>query len=161
MNILFLDIDGVLTSQRVCTGMQSKCPREKLWSTFDPVAVSFINDHFDNGKWNIVISSSWRDCFRPRDLLMMLTMSGIKVPLHDEWRTERFPGQARGLEINAWLKDNEMSGKTNYIILDDNSDMLPEQVPQFVQTDGLDGMLTMHMHKIIELKDRIEAQNEQ
>ena len=91
----------------------------------------------------------------------MLTMSGIKVPLHDEWRTEHFPGQARGLEINAWLADNEMSGKNNYIILDDNSNMLPEQMSQFVQTDGLDGMLTMHMHKIIELKDKIEAQNEQ
>jgi hypothetical protein len=127
--VIFLDIDGVLNVY--CQG------RDEYGCTF--------HKHFeDNLKWiieeteaKIVISSSWR-------------LSGI-VAMREMWEFRGLAGEIiditpnltygeglltstpRGEEIKAWLDLNLVR---RYCIIDDDSDMLTEQTPFFVQTSG-------------------------
>lgn len=47
-------------------------------------------------------------------------------------------GSCRGEEIKRWLDEHDEV--ENYIILDDDSDMLNEQLTHFVQTDTYEGI---------------------
>lgn len=118
--IIFLDIDGVLNVY--CEG------RDEFGCTF--------HKHFeDNLKWiieetkaKIVISSTWR-------------MSGLSV-MQEMWKHRGLAGEVidvtphidickRGEEIQFWLDNNEVS---NYVIIDDDTDMLDSQKNNFVRT---------------------------
>ena len=118
--IIFLDIDGVLNVY--CEN------RDEFGCLF--------HKHFeDNLKWiidetnaKIVISSTWR-------------LSGLEV-MREMWQTRQLSGEIlditpikhnvkRGYEIKEWLTNNYYQ---NYCIIDDDDDMLPEQLNNFVQT---------------------------
>ena len=49
----------------------------------------------------------------------------------------------RGDEIQYWL-DHHKNEYNTYVILDDDSDMLPSQLNNFVQTDPMNGFLLEH-----------------
>jgi hypothetical protein len=71
----------------------------------------------------------------------LLSVAGFAmVPWHQNWKTPSLGGPAakRGDEIEAWLA---AQGRPDYVILDDDNDMLPEQHHRFVKTDSLDGFL--------------------
>jgi hypothetical protein len=55
---------------------------------------------------------------------------------------------SRGEEIALWLRDNKVD---KYVIVDDDSDMLPEQLPYFVKTDNYEGLLYKDYLKVVEL----------
>lgn len=120
--VIFLDIDGVLNVY--CEG------RDEYGCTF--------HKHFeDNLSWiikqtkaKIVISSTWR-------------FSGLEI-LKEMWDKRGLPGEViditpdlnnlkRGDEIQHWLDNNKV---INYVIVDDDNDMLDIQKNNFVQTSG-------------------------
>lgn len=121
--IIFLDIDGVLNVY--CEG------RDEYGCTF--------HKHFeDNLRWiinktnaKIVISSTWR-------------MSGLKI-MKEMWIKRGLPGEViditpikthgvnRGVEIQQYIDDNNI---TSYCIIDDDDDMLPSQIDNFVKTSN-------------------------
>lgn len=120
--IIFLDIDGVLNVY--CE------ERDEFGCIF--------HKHFEeNLKWiieetnaKIVISSTWR-------------MSGLKV-MQEMWKHRNLAGDiidvtpfsafcVRGEEIQTWLDNNEV---LNYVIIDDDDDMLPTQKSNFVKTSN-------------------------
>lgn len=143
-NILFLDIDGVLTSHRTRIGLGGITGTMKVW---DPVACGFINRLCNKSPTKIVISSSWR-LFKTRrhfsDLLFYNNIDPHHLYDGDAWKTERC-GSVRGDEIDLWLKQNPEWD--NYVILDDDSDMLDHQREHFVHTLPLDGMMREHYEK--------------
>lgn len=125
--ILFLDIDGVLASEdflRKTAGNEGFIDKEKvdLLNKLKPYGVE------------VVISSSWG---YNKDTVDQLTNCGLKLPIiggtehfHNDWL-------CRGNEIAKWLactfdnyniftgKASSYSGKDyEYVILDDNDDML-------------------------------------
>jgi hypothetical protein len=64
----------------------------------------------------------------------------------------------RGREIQRWFLDtdlifdsNDRPYRYNYCIVDDDSDMLPEQLPYFVQTDNQHGLLDEHVDRIVKI----------
>ncbi len=134
MKIIFLDIDGVVTSVR--TG----------WYNMDIYVINFLRWVCKNANAKIVISSTWRynhghdfwktifedylnEDFKTPDLIKGLQVRGQNC--------------TRGSEIQAWLdKHNEVE---KYLILDDDSDMLEHQMENLIQTDSMDGMLSEHM----------------
>lgn len=63
--------------------------------------------------------------------------------IHEDWRTKdlhRFDlDKVRGDEIAEWLSRHPEV--TKYAIIDDDSDMLPEQMPHFVHTQAVDGIM--------------------
>ena len=132
MRVIFLDIDGVLNL--IPQG------HDRYGGTFHQHLVDNLKRIIDETNAKIVISSTWR-------------LSGLRVML-SMWLDRNLPGEViditpsgyfnsdlgvsddenimRGHEIQYWLSQHpEVS---NYVILDDDTDFLPNQLKNFVQT---------------------------
>ena len=145
MKIIFLDMDGVMVTPRACLMYGDK----GIFSYIDPVAVHAINSLCKRSDAKIVISSSWRGWMPVRAMKAILSGAGIQQDyfyfdgnnLDDSgFFTPKLTelGMLRGHQIKQWLNDNP--GVDNYLILDDDSDMLPEQWDHFVETHVYDGI---------------------
>lgn len=155
MNIIFLDIDGVIQSPRYCVAIDET----GFLSAFEPAAMHFVRMLIKDAEAKIVISSSWRiGEGNPRHLKQLFRCCGFKdiaLAFHDDWNTIqlRHP-MKRGAEIAEWLaRHPEVE---NYLILDDDSDMLDEQSEHFVKTCHKNGFLLEHYDRareILKLKD--------
>lgn len=143
-DVLFLDIDGVLNS-RDCWG-RLKGQRHKI----DREKVALLNEVVAATGCRIVMSSTWRADLRCRTILREY---GLKAHFHRAWRTPEFSyGHPlygpRGHEIADWLARN---GSPAYAIVDDDSDMLPEEMPRFVQTSFEHGLTKAHADRLVAL----------
>ena len=160
--ILFLDIDGVLNTERhheYCyeNGIDNS---DEYGYLFDPMAVKNLARIVDESGACIVISSSWK-------------YSGLST-LVDMWNDRALPGRViditpdtesdqfllnadlenmeflscKGYEIKEWLTAH---GKnvSQYAILDDEQEMLPEQQSHFVQTNPVVGISEEDAEKAI------------
>lgn len=58
-------------------------------------------------------------------------------------------GLCRGVEIDRWLREHQ--DVTNYIILDDDSDMLLSQKKHFIKTHALNGICKKDVEKAIKI----------
>jgi hypothetical protein len=135
VKILFLDIDGVLNCHRTALafGGYPFCAKRQR-NMFDEAAVTIIRGIVNRAGASIVLSSSWRLNSDWQEI-----GPAFDLPIID--RTPSLPGN-RGTEIAAWLeKHPEVDG---YVIVDDDSDMLDEQLPFFVHTNHADGFLFKH-----------------
>lgn len=155
MNVIFLDIDGVIQSPRYCVAIN-----ETGWlSAFEPAAMHMSRNLIRDAKAKIVISSSWRIGHKEsRELKQIFRCCGFKEisnAFHSDWRTKELPRPScRGDEIAEWLSRNPEI--ENYLILDDDADMLESQKENFVQTCSQNGILLSHYDKarnILGLKD--------
>lgn len=143
MRVLFLDIDGVLNSTASCIAFNGY-PHDFTPSglnKFDHVAIALIRKLCKVGNVKVVLSSTWRLEFTPEQ-----TSDGLGIPCID--RTKSLPG-TRGVEINEWLSRHPEVEV--YAIVDDNSDMLPEQMERFVQTHMDDGLTLREFRKLCAL----------
>lgn len=133
LRVLFLDIDGVLNSHRSCLALGgiSRGGSPDFLTQFDPIALTMLQGLCRGAGLSVVLSSVWRILSDWREL-------GPKMGLPMIGATPRLSG-VRGTEIKAWLDANP--GVESYAIVDDDSDMLAEQMPRFVQTRGTEGLL--------------------
>lgn len=139
---LFLDIDGVLVTTRYWKyARENGLPHSDPFNyhIFDPVCVENFHKLIDNFDIEIVLSSTWRflgiDSFRNiwnrrnmRGHIVGCTPSYVKDS-NDKIIVE---SDIRGIEIQKYIDDNSIE---RYIILDDDKDMLPNQMPFFVKTE--------------------------
>lgn len=140
-SVLFLDIDGVLN----CYETWDR-PRIGMYR-IDPERVDLLNDIVATTGCLIVVSSTWR---RDRDCRQILRDYGFTGTFPPEWRTPVL--STRGREIERWLSRNPV---TSYAIVDDDDDdMLPEQMPHFVQTSFEHGLTRLHADRLIALLSR-------
>lgn len=144
MKVIFLDIDGVIQSPRYCVAMG-----QTGWlSAFEPAAMAFLAQLIELSDAKIVISSTWRMGLSSRELKMYFRVAGYKkiaLSFHKDWATKEFNNKPRGEEIKDWLDRNPEVD--NYLILDDDADMLDEQKANFVQTSHEDGFLLSHFDR--------------
>ena len=144
---LFLDIDGVLNHDEWFESENYKKHQEN-WqkSMFDPACVERVNTILDKTGARLVISSSWRSMTDLEEIF-----AGVGLPT-TFWRTPHVdmlnyrddtdlysrdyddPKWWRGSEIDYWL--DRYDPGSNYVILDDDCDMLPHQMEHFIQTCG-------------------------
>jgi hypothetical protein len=118
------------------------------WDRFDPEAVKMIIKLVEEFTAKIVISSTWR--FGAVQLLdKELKKSGFRKYLHKEWKTPQDDTNHRGTEIKMWL--DKQADVRNYLILDDDTNILEEQIPNFVQTNLRFGMEAEHYYKAREI----------
>lgn len=131
MKVVFLDFDGVLNSQRsaIAYGGVSWSGAAGIRAKMDDVAVRLIGGIVCRAGASIVLSSSWRN-----DSAWKSYGPALDLPIID--RTPTLTGP-RGAEIADWL--HRHPEVEQYAIVDDDSDMLPEQLPFFVHTDAFDG----------------------
>lgn len=127
MKIIFLDIDGVITSAR--TG----------WVNWDPFATTFVKWCCEKSDTKIVISSTWR-CNRDRKFFTDIFGENA---IHEDWRTpwdlSDMTMNCRGDEIQKWLTNHPEI--EDYVIIDDEDDMLERQVSHLMLTNSYNGMM--------------------
>ena len=163
MNIIFLDIDGVMNMY----GASSRTFMKDYGQHIEPHLVNRLNYICENVKdLQIVISSSWR--YDMEDLEKQLKEQGFKYwhlvvdkTCKSLLNTDRKPPynlkedylySFRGEQIKEWLGRNEV---TKYLVIDDEtSDICGEKcnvIPEenVYQTDGNEGMLHKDAMNII------------
>jgi hypothetical protein len=124
MKVLFLDIDGVLNY-------------EAFWRRYrgaygiDNELAARMRAIKKATKAKLVLSSAWRGSLENERYI-----SRKVGKLFD--RTPRLSSMVRGEEIKAWLVQHPEV--TQYAIVDDDSDMLPDQIPHFFQTSWKTGI---------------------
>jgi hypothetical protein len=130
MKIIFLDIDGVLNCQKTTERFHG-------FVSIDPKLVKRLNRILKETDAKIVLSSTWRLFEDNKEILEKTGIKYIDV-------TPSFHG-LRGEEINDWLSKHPEVDR--YVILDDDSDMLPNQI--LFQTTWNDGLTLKIMHEVI------------
>ena len=137
MKILFLDIDGVCNSEE---SMQ-KDPHQHF--PIDKYMAFLVGKiQLDTG-CSVVLSSSWRHHDESVEHIHKRIVQTIgKTPYS---RTQE--RNLRGYEIQDWLDAHPEVER--YAILDDDSDMLPEQMPNFFQTSWKVGLTDEIASKVI------------
>jgi hypothetical protein len=113
----------------------SSCPLKWKWLS------DLCNEH----DIKICISSVWKNHFKNpmlwKTALIDLGFNpNVFVGITGERRS------CRGEEIQDWL--NQRKGEIEYVIIDDDSDMLDEQKPNFFQTDPYVGLTPTTLYKI-------------
>lgn len=145
MKIIFLDIDGVLNSNIYHRNVDRSL---KDYARFDPKVVELIKKLVDEFTARIVISSTWR--FGAVQLLKNeLKKSKLIKYLHKDWKTPQLYPPYKGKEIKSWLEQH--SEISDYVILDDDENILEEQKLRFVKTDLMNGMQEKHYTRAREI----------
>lgn len=144
MKVLFLDIDGVLNSVRSCTALGG-FPHDfsdDHMRMFDMVAIGLIRRLCRIAGLSVVLSSTWRVQYGPKEVSARLDLPVIdRTPVHSKG--------GRGLEIAAWL--NAHPEVDAYAIVDDDGDMMPQQKGRFVQTSHDDGLTLLDYQRLLAL----------
>ena len=152
--ILFLDIDGVLASIDYLLSLKGFIDKKKvaLLNMLKPYDVE------------VVISSSWG---YNDDTVKVLKACGLELPIIGG--TEHFYSDwmCRGNEIAKWLvntfdeynvftgKASQYSGKDyEYVILDDDEDMLMCQKDNFIHVDRNTALTEENIYKAIDILER-------
>jgi hypothetical protein len=141
MRVLFLDIDGVLNSTRTALAFGGYPFELEHQAAFDQAALGMIRRLCEIGDLSICLSSAWRIGRDPHDVA-----NALDLPIMGKTGNGLGP---RGKQIFDWLEQHPEV--TEYAILDDDSDMLDEQLPRFVKTDGHEGLSWRDFQKLCEL----------
>ena len=160
MKVIFLDIDGVLNTQDWHGRMTKDTPRDEFGWVFDPVAVENLGHVVKETGASIIISSSWkflglaklREMWKIRNLpgtILDITPNTVSDEvLLNANLDEMELGVCRGNEIKEWLSKHK-GEVSNYVIIDDFDDLLPEQDDHVVLTDTLIGITEFDAEKAI------------
>jgi hypothetical protein len=158
MKVIFLDIDGVLNHEIFYRGL-SKYERLKgRWaSEIDRASVEILNGIIRQTGAVIVVSSTWRIAHSCEELELILGECGFFGKIIDKTPRLNFKDSIRGNEILAWMRANEeLYGSyyyqfKNYVILDDDSDMLYWQRKNYIQTDRYCGLSEIDAQKAVRI----------
>ena len=150
MKVIFLDIDYCLNSKEF---YKNRCNNKLIkelpypLDEFDPFCVKLINDILDETKAKLVLYSDWRFT---NNIETIFDNVGFKHKIYDI--TPYGMGKCRGYEIKEWL--DKHTNITNYVIIDDDSDMLKEQKKHFIRTSELTGLTSKLTEKAIKILNK-------
>lgn len=143
MKLLFLDMDGVISVYN------------NRWCLSDE-KIKHIKNIVEQTHCKIVITSSWKCGYdnvynfvnnfiklnpkseKPSEMLIWLKLNIYDITDNN--------GPLRGDEIQRYLDSHD--NIENYVIIDDDSDMLDSQLNNFIQTDTYEG-ITIREEKMI------------
>lgn len=159
--IVMLDIDGVVNHENWYVKTKGRS------GDFDPDSIKLLNQLESIGA-EVVISSSWGE-----DGVKQLKNVGLKLPILGSTKKlhYQFDWACRGNEIDYWLTSN-FGGTTTaygdayrhhyhpedtdyeYVIFDDDMDMLLGQKDNFIQTNRQTGLTQADIDKAIKILNR-------
>lgn len=144
IKVIFLDIDGVLNN--ILRENVSRIEGMEGIYHHDPKCVKLLNNLIAATDAKIVVSSTWRLGETMDSMNRILKGIGVvgkligMTPRLDKWNL-------RGNEIRCWINthaEEVLNCKAhefqNYVILDDDSDMLLWQVDNFIHVDPSNGL---------------------
>ncbi len=127
MNIMFLDIDGVLNNQKFLSGTKDDIytddftDRDVIDKQLDDENIKNLNKILSVAQCNVVISSSWRKFISLKDLTWGLVKHGMKKEFTQNFISKTPITGKRDEEINEWLK-NSKDKIDKYVVIDDSRD---------------------------------------
>jgi hypothetical protein len=139
-NIIFLDIDETIN----CVANSIRCRQLGLapyaFEGFSPISIALLKELVTLSDAKIVLSSTWR-CHYESD---EDCVEEFKTKLAQLYQWDNFPiigrtpwlSTNRGAEIQQWL---DLHHYTNYVIIDDSSDMNENQMNNLVRVDYREG----------------------
>lgn len=155
MKVIFLDIDGVLNSAMWAERIAKNRDVYKHiyipeWQDIN--AINLLKNHICNHNIKLVISSSWRlstveetkKDFNRYNFIKQLNPYIIGVTPYKESRH-------RGEEIKAYLEEHPEI--ENWVIIDDDTDILPEQAYRFVWINNYYGLRPGDLHNVQNIFD--------
>lgn len=162
MKVIFLDIDGVLNSERLMNrriheGFNYDCDDE-TYHNIDEIEVRRLANFCEENNIKIVLSSSWRlenlentieyiskHLYRHIHPIIKYII-GVTSRLYIKKENGSWDHLDRGYEIQKYI--DEHPNISNYVIIDDDSDMLESQMENFLQTDFKTGLTENDYPKI-------------
>lgn len=164
MRIIFIDVDGVLSTHRV---QFSKLERGVM-NEYDPVTVDFLDKVCSQYLCHIVITSRSRKLVDEVDWYKskMVQANGSLLadflfPDEELWRTTTATMECKALEIDNWFaefnrKYNDRFFIDNYMIIDHNSlGSISMHDKHFVYVaDGFDGMGCKEFREVIKILEK-------
>lgn len=145
IKIVFLDIDGVLNNTFERTHYITRSPRDGHF--ISPTCVDRLNEITSFTGAKIVVTSTWRLGSTDEEMARVLEVSGVTGEYIGMTGRESESGEyiMRGNEIFAWiLRNEELCGSAydyrDYVILDDDSDMLLWQRNNYINCDPHSGL---------------------
>lgn len=162
MKVIFLDIDGVLNNevyskQKYDEWEKLGRPQRKRFDensdNFDPRCMELLNELITSTGAEVVISSAWRSGHTKEELQVLFEQYGFKHKILDYTPRMGHAATVRGNEIKWWIHENkELIGPDywrwyDYVILDDDSDMLLEQRNNFLCINGYMGLTPKDIYK--------------
>lgn len=143
MKIIFLDIDGVLNSDDWYKSGEAKKAYEKTNIVsdyhFDPNAWKWVEKLLIETGAKIVLTSSWRN-FTLEATIKDFTGTNFEVlNKYIVGITPRSKLRHRGKEIETFIQSTDIK-IDRYVIIDDDTDFISEQLPYFVNTHWFHGI---------------------
>ncbi len=160
MNTIFLDIDGVLNSERsmvastVLKPQQGYCSyTERHYQQLDPVAINLLRLLVKEANAEIVISSSWRILYDSLDFFK-------RVFKQFDWHDAPVIGMTpitnsgfRGQEVEQYINTNDFFTGP-HVIFDDDRDFFEHQ--PLILVDAKYGLSYEHFAKAKEMLGCVE-----
>ena len=139
MNIIFLDVDGVLNSINNLINLYNENNRSFSGDEypFDPNCLENLKELVNDTNSHLVISSTWK---YSKESINVLLAELRKYNL-DKLVIGYTPilGLSRGKEIKRYLSTSKFADDVNFVILDDDTDM-EDLIPFLVQTNRQFGL---------------------
>lgn len=160
MNVIFLDIDGVLNSQEYyhhIYNIYKETGKHVSHHFVDETPLNLLINYLNSSSTKLVISSSWKYSNNPEETIKQFDSYDpecINIAKLNKFIIGCTPriykeGSCRGTEIKWWLDNHPEINK--YVIIDDDSDMLSEHLPYFIKTQNKYGLKQCHIDKIIKI----------
>lgn len=147
MKIVFLDYDGVLNYEKFYVGRDLSNLDEYPLCEICPVAVANLNRILKETGAKVVVSSTWRYGRTIGELQNILEQRGFSGEIIGATPIDNTRHHVRGNEILKWIQDNPLTtgepvyfDYKEYVIIDDDEDMLYQQRNNFLQTSPFDGL---------------------
>ncbi len=153
--IIFLDFDGVLNSLKGYrrAKAEDRPTGDEYGTVFDGDCVAALRRIVEATEAKIVVTSSWRFFLDMDDMRKM-------------WADRRLPGSVysvtptdllidpeerckRGIEIGEWLRSHK--GVTDFVIIDDDKDFLPDQLAHLICTDADTGLTSSDADRAVQI----------
>lgn len=139
MKVIFLDIDGVLNNEEHIVKIHNLLGEEQYLDIlrkigelpFDYRSCKLLQEFIKETNAEVILSSTWR--LNPESINIIKRYAGIEI----KDITPRLHSM-RGEEIQQYLDNHKEI--TNYVILDDDSDMLESQKEHFVKVNNKVGL---------------------
>ena len=150
MNVIFLDIDGVLRTDKSDRFWSKVLNQDIPTSIFDrklsPTSIKILNEIILITDAKVVITSMWRTVYDLDKLKSIFKDSGFKGEIVGE--TNQFG--YRGEEIQEWLDTNYIK---KYVVVDDSvRDILNHiNTKRVIKIDPINGLDDTYFDRIVDL----------
>ena len=161
MKIIFLDFDGVLNHENYYNERINKkfigYP-EYPYSEFDKDTILNLNKIVLETNAKVVITSTWRQSRTIEELQKLLNYFGFIGEIIDVTPSLRNLGDhvLRGNEIYKWIIENvnDYFSFNEYVILDDDIDMLYYQRNNFIKVNSKYGLTSLDAKNAIKILNK-------